>query len=258
MLKRHNDMAKQKKKVLGQCQICGKQGVLSYEHVPNREAYNKETAIEYSWDDVFLKKEKAKGKIVQGGIGKYTLCEKCNNDTGHWYGSEYTRWARACFEFLKNRQPSLVEPDEATIILHDVYPLRFLKQVVVCFFSVTPGLAQTHPELVRYVLNKEEKHIPENCLFFMNFYFGAKLRRWPIAGKITALHQDGNIIPVASSVISEITHPPFELVISDETGFARAGNITPCTNYNYDQQAKNLTLKLQVIKGESTLPGSFR
>jgi hypothetical protein len=252
-------MARQKKKVFGQCRICGKQGILSYEHVPNREAYNKETTIEYSWEDVFIKKEKAKRKIVQGGIGQYTLCEKCNNDTGHWYGDEYTRWAQACFEFLKNRKPSSGLTDEASIILHDVYPLRFLKQVLVCFFSVTPNLAQTHPELVKYVLNKEEKYIPENCLFFLNFYFGTKpkLRRWPIAGKITVLHQDGNLIPVASSVISEITHPPFALILSDETGFQRAGNITPFTNYDYDQQAKNVTLKLQVIKGESTFPGSF-
>jgi hypothetical protein len=258
-LKRQNDMAKRKKKVLGQCRICGKQGTLSYEHVPNREAYNKETIIEYSWEDVFVKKEKAKGKMVQGGIGEYTLCEKCNNDTGHWYGGEYTGWARACFEFLKNRKPSSVEPDEAIITLHDVYPLRFLKQVVVCFFSVTPGLAQTHPGLVQYVLNKEEKHIPADCQFFLNFYFGAKpkLRRWPIAGKITVLHQEGKLKPVASSVISEITHPPFALVMSDEMGFERAENITPFTSYDYDQQAKNLTLKLQVIKGESTLPGSF-
>lgn len=252
-------MAKQKKKVSGQCRICGKQGILSFEHIPNREAYNKETTIEYSWGDVFVKKEKVKGKIIQGGIGEYTLCEKCNNDTGHWYGGEYTRWAKACFEFLKNRLPSSIEPDEATITLHDVYPLRFLKQVVVCFFSVTPGLAQTYPELVQYVLNKEQKHISENCQFFLNFYFGIKpkLRRWPIAGKITILYQNGNLTPVTSSVISEITHPPFALVMSDKMGFQRAGNITSFTDYDYDQQAKNLTLKLQVIKGESSLPGSF-
>ena len=224
-------MAKKKRIVLGQCQICGKQGSLSYEHVPNREAYNKETIIGYSWEDVFVKKEKTKGKMVQGGIGEYTLCEKCNNDTGHWYGGEYTRWARACFEFLNNRKPSSVELDEAIITLHDVYPLRFLKQVVVCFFSVAPGLAQTYPGLVQYVLNKEEKHIPEECQFFLNFYFGAKptLRHWPLAAKITVVHQEGKLLPVACSVISEITHPPFELVMSDKMGFERAGNITPFT-----------------------------
>jgi hypothetical protein len=251
-------MAELNKKVLGQCRICGKQGTLSFEHVPNQKAYNKETIIEYSWEDEIINKEKVKGKMVQGGIGEYTLCKNCNNDTGGWYGREYTAWARTCFEFLKNRKPSPTEPDEAIITLHDVYPLRFLKQVVVCFFSVTPNLAQTHPGLVQYVLNKEEKLIPKDCLFFMNFYFGAKpkLRRWPIAGKITLFTLNGKLIPMASSVISEITHPPFALVMSDKMGFIKAGNITQFTNYGYNQK-ENITLKLQVIKGESIFPGSF-
>jgi hypothetical protein len=252
-------VAKRKKKVSGQCQICGKQGGLSFEHVPNRKAYNKQAIIEYSWEDVFIRKEKAKGKIIQGGIGEYTLCEQCNNDTGSWYGGEYTRWARACFEFLKNRKPSFVEPDEAIMVLHDVYPLRFLKQVAVCFFSVTPGLAQTHPELVNYVLNKEEKRISEDCRFYLNLYFGTKpiIRRWPLAGKITVHYNEGRLIPVGGSIISEVTHPPFALVMSDKMGFAGAGDITPFTDFDYDQQLRNLTLKLRVIKGESSLPGSF-
>jgi hypothetical protein len=252
-------MAKRRKKELDQCRICGKQGPLSYEHVPNREAYNKQTIIEHSWEDAFVRKERPRGRIVQRGMGKHTLCEKCNNDTGRWYGGEYTSWARACFEFLKHRTPSPVEPDKAAITLHDVYPLRFLKQVVVCFFSVTPGLAQTHPGLVQYVLNKEERHIPEDCQFFMNFYFGPKpkLRRWPIAAKIPVLVERGELIPLGATVISEITHPPFALVLAHGTGFEGAANITRFSECDYDQQVKNVTLTLQVIKGESTLPGSF-
>lgn len=119
-------MAK-KEEVVGQCRICGKHGKLSFEHVPNRAAYNKITTIEYSWEDEYIHKKQTKGKIRQGGIGEYTLCEKCNNNTGHWYGGEYTRWARACFEYLRNRKPSSVEPDEAVLTLYNVYPLRFLK-----------------------------------------------------------------------------------------------------------------------------------
>ena len=248
------------KNVWGQCSICEKQGKLSFEHVPNKEAYNKATVIEYSWGDVFVKKENVKGKIVQGGIGEYTLCESCNNDTGHWYGNEYTRWAKACFDFLRSRTPSLTEPDEAIIILHNVYPLRFLKQVVVCFFSVVPGLARIYPELKNYVLDKQNTQLPQDCRFFLNFYFGEKpkLKRWPLAAKISVRQEGGHLIPVASSVLSEVAHPPFVLIMSKETGFAGAGEITSFTQYGYDQLAKNLTLKLQVIRGKSTLPGSFR
>lgn len=252
-------MVKRKKKILGQCRICGKHGELSFEHIPNRESYNKATVVEYSVEDVLVKKEDGKGNIVQGGIGEYTLCAKCNNDTGHWYGGEYTKWARICFEFLQDHH-SLTESDEAVITLHDVYPLRFLKQVVVCFFSVTPGLAQDFPELVQFVLNKEETHIPENCLFFLNFYYGdiPKLRRWPIAGKITIFHQEAEMIPLTGSVFSEFTHPPFALVMSDKAGFEKAGNITPFAAYDFDQRVKDITLRLRVLRGKSVLPGSFK
>ncbi|MCC6192462.1 MAG: hypothetical protein IT318_25830 [Anaerolineales bacterium] len=227
--------------------------------MPNREAYNKRNVIEYSWNDIFVRKENPRGRIIQGGIGAYTLCEKCNNETGHWYGGEYVKWARACFEFLNNRTPSGLDPDEAVITLYDVHPLRFLKQVVVFFFSVQPGLAATRPALVPYVLDRYEKNLPEDCQFFVNFYFGTrpKLRRWPLAGKITIEKRGSLLLPVSNSVLSELTHPPFALVMADKTGFPGAGMITGFTNYDYDQQAKDLTLKLRVVPGESSLPGSF-
>jgi hypothetical protein len=33
------------------------------------------------------------GKNHQKGAGRYTLCERCNNLTGHWYGAAYVDWA---------------------------------------------------------------------------------------------------------------------------------------------------------------------
>jgi hypothetical protein len=248
-----------RKKKKGNCNICGKYGPMSFEHVPNQAAYNKRTVIEYSWESEFIHKEKSKGKITQGGIGAYTLCEKCNNDTGHWYGGEYTKWAHICYDFLENRKLSNQEPDEAIITLHNVYPLRFLKQVVVCFFTVTPGLAQTHPSLVQYVLNKEERLLSKDCRFYINFYYGPnpKLRRWPFAAKLTVSYINGKITPLSGSIISEFTHPPFSIQMSDSSGFYDAGEITVFTKYNYYQQIKDLTLKLRVLKGTSTLPGSF-
>ena len=252
-------MTRKKKDILGQCQICGKHGSLTLEHVPNQAAYNKASVIEYSLEDELTSRKKTIQRITQGGIGGYTLCATCNNDTGHWYGDEYTRWASACLEFLKNVQPSSAQANEASIILHDVYPLRFLKQVIVCFFSVSTGLAQVCPELVPFVLDKYERHFPANCRFFMNFYFGPKpkLRRASLAGKISVQLQAGQIVPISGSVFSEITHPPFALVMSDEMGFEKSGEITSFSQYSYDQQVPNVTLRLQIIRGESVLPGSF-
>ncbi len=248
-----------KQKVVGTCHICGQHGPLSFEHVPNRRAFNSSSIVEYTFEDVLIKKDKTKGRVVQGGIGRHTLCPKCNNDTGGWYGEEYTKWARSCADFLYQRWIRLDMSEEAVITLHNVYPLRFLKQVVVCFFSVAPGLAQQYPGLVNFVLDKNEKHLPLDCRFYMNFYYGTKpmLRQMPIGGVIHDVHFDGqNFRTAGFSVLSEIAHPPFLLIMPFGTGFPKAGDITSFSEYDYDQQAKNVTLKLRVLKGVSPLPNT--
>lgn len=248
-----------KKKVTGICQICGKHGKLSFEHVPNKKAFNSTPIIEYTFEDALIKKDKSKGRKVQGGIGQHTLCIQCNNDTGSWYGDEFTQWSHNCMDFLYQRSLRLDFSDEATVTLLNVHPLRFLKQVVVCFFSVSPGLAQQHPELVRFVQDRHEQHIPSDCHFYINFYYSTSppaLRRWPMAG-IISVQQDGKrITPSGFSVVSEIAHPPFQLIMALGTGYhKKAGNITSFNQYGYDQQ-DNVTLRLGVLKGESPLPST--
>src|SRR4029077_19760652 len=34
------------------------------------------------------------GKYIQRGAGRHSLCAKCNNDTGTWYGTPYVNFAR--------------------------------------------------------------------------------------------------------------------------------------------------------------------
>ena len=38
-------------KHFGKCRLCGKECVLTYEHVPPRNAFNSHTVIEYSFED---------------------------------------------------------------------------------------------------------------------------------------------------------------------------------------------------------------
>ena len=247
-----------RKKNMGTCHICGTYGELSFEHVPNKAAFNSTTILEYSFEDTFIKKDKSKGRKIQGGVGQYTLCKKCNNDTGAWYGGEFTRWAHNCMDFLYQRSLYLDFSDEATVTLLNVYPLRFLKQVVVCFFSVSPNLATEHPELVKFVQDKYEQHIPNNCRFYMNFFYNTNktipLRRMPLAGIISVQWDGKNIIPTGSSISSEIAHPPFQLIMSDNY-HKKAGDITTFGNFGYDDQ-QNITLRLGVLKGKSALPNT--
>lgn len=81
-----------KKRTVGKCHICGTTDELSYEHIPPRAAFSSHKNFIYFIKDV-LGSEKfpwdlsgKRGKQLQKGIGFYTLCDKCNNNTGAWYG----------------------------------------------------------------------------------------------------------------------------------------------------------------------------
>jgi hypothetical protein len=66
-------------------------------------------------------------------MGYYTLCDKCNNDTGAWYGTQFVNWCYQGMDVLirSNGKPTL-------IYLNYVFPLQVLKQIVTMFFSVYP------------------------------------------------------------------------------------------------------------------------
>ena len=86
-----------KKKVFGRCHICGLQTDLTFEHVPPRSAFNDRPLVgcqlEKMMQDESLKlHDNPKGPIFQRGAGAHTLCSRCNNDTGAWYGNAFVDW----------------------------------------------------------------------------------------------------------------------------------------------------------------------
>jgi hypothetical protein len=81
-----------KVKATGRCRICGKDGDLSFEHVPPQKAFNDQRLIAYSVEG-WVTKKAAKGRQFQGGAGAYTLCRQCNSDTGAWYANEFVTWS---------------------------------------------------------------------------------------------------------------------------------------------------------------------
>jgi len=114
----------------GKCHICGNVGPLSFEHVPPRRAFNERPVIKAQFEDIvgLGPDEPIRGKIQQRGMGEYTLCPTCNNNTGSWYGKNFVDWCYQGFEILlrSKGKPSL-------IYLNYLFPLRILKQIR--FFS---------------------------------------------------------------------------------------------------------------------------
>ena len=78
-----------KKEVYGQCHICGKYGKLSFEHIPPQAALNNGQVKAYSGEEILktFHGEKATYQNMQRGMGRFSLCEKCNNTTGQWYAA---------------------------------------------------------------------------------------------------------------------------------------------------------------------------
>lgn len=68
----------------GQCHICGKYSKLTFEHVSPENAMNSGSTTIYTGENVVKRYRGEKAKYInqQQGMGKYTLCEKCNNNTG--------------------------------------------------------------------------------------------------------------------------------------------------------------------------------
>ena len=84
------------RKQMGYCHICGTYGKLTFEHIPPESALNKGRAKVYTGDDAIKQYtgEKSRYLSLQQGMGKYSLCESCNNNTGA--RSEERRVGKEC------------------------------------------------------------------------------------------------------------------------------------------------------------------
>lgn len=247
----------------GKCRICGKIGPLTYEHVPPRKAFNSNKAFLYYGREILEQDSKGfpweipsrlKGTQLQRGIGGYTLCEKCNNNTGAWYGNAFVDFIYKGYRETHNKK--YINNSWATITLNKIYPLRIMKQIMVMFFSINnPNLSGVHKELREFVLSKEKRGIPEKDFgFYLYVLSGKILKRLGII-VIGNVYSD----PFESRVVSELSTPPFGLVLEfqpkDKKGFC---DITFFANeFDYNQE-ETIKLTMPVYESNSYFPLDYR
>ena len=235
----------------GTCHICGRYGRLSFEHVPPEKAFNNARAQIYGIDD-YLKGSGLEnlrgGRISQRGIGAHTLCIPCNNNTGAWYGPEYAYWAGTGAYILSN-YPNF---RGGSVTVLGCYPIRLLKQAVTMLCSVNPSsFAAERPDLVRFVLNKENRAFPDYLHAQIGLYRGQIARR---IGFVAL----GNIATGTLRVLSEVAHPPLVF------GFTLNCEPVPdlqvidwFRQYRYDQKA-DVTVEFAVCDGYTPFPSDYR
>ncbi len=190
----------------------------------------------------------ARGPVQQQGAGFYTLCEKCNNVTGHWYGNQFVSWCYQGLEILirSGGNPSL-------IYLNHLFPLPIIKQIVTMFLSVNSDKFRIpNEELVRFVLNKETKYLSPKYRFWV--YYNSTGRIRTIGGSGMA-----NLYTGKFSLLSEITYPPFGyvLTINSEPPDNRPVEITHFARYDYNEFVV-MPLQLPVLPTYLAIPGDYR
>ena len=210
-----------------------------------------------------------KGHISQRGAGVYTLCEKCNPNTGAWYGDAFANFAHQSLDILKHvkGQPSLYYPFR-------IYPLRVIKQIITMFFSINKDQFRfSHPDLVKFVLNKNERYLSPDIQIFVYFTLGPHAR-YAGGTSISAIEINPDEIGrdmlddmlnqyqrdyPKSHYSSEIAFPPLSYVLS--FGLEPLDNeltdISFFAKYPYDDWT-SLHLKLPVNPVHTLYPGDYR
>lgn len=127
----------------GFCHICGEYVELTFEHIPPKQSGNCSQVNEISGDVLMacfadierlpwdLKGLKYKQK--QKGMGKHTLCQRCNNNTGSWYGEDYVIFSNTMAALLAKERP---QPNMGVSFTIEMRPLNFIKQVLSLFCSI--------------------------------------------------------------------------------------------------------------------------
>ena len=259
------------KKVFGNCRICGTYTKLSFEHVPPRAAFNDCTAVGKQIFELINKDPdnyfEGKRHISQRGAGAYTLCEKCNNDTGAWYGDDFANFAHQSLDILQHASghPLLYYPFR-------IYPLRVIKQIITMFFSVNDDLFRcNHPDLVKFVLNKNKRHLNPDMRVFV--YFNSSPRSRYIGGvsmtkmspddinldTMENLHRKINSEYAKSRLLSEIAFPPlgYVMTFNSEPLNNKLTDISFFTRYYYNDWT-SIHLKLPVFPVYTWYPADFR
>lgn len=249
---------------VGTCRICRTNVADSFEHVPPRRAFNETPSRAFSIEDWLARAEGGLtgGTVQQRGAGSTVLCQRCNNNTGSWYGSELVRAARAGANILS--QLPLAELDTkleytaATVGFKQQpgigpHPLRLIKQVIAMLLATSPlDFSEANPELGDFVLDRSRTGLDATYQVYLALFAGPSARTTGVAVRLDV--ESGR-----SDVMIEVAYPPFAYVmtVGSEPEAIETANITPFVDVGYNQMA-DLEMDLLVGFGHTPLPADYR
>ena len=201
-------MAKQRE---GICKLCGQRQLLTFEHVPPHSAFNNQPAKRYPFEESLKLFSGADGRLPwdfdglvgktnQRGMGDYYLCQSCNNNTGNWYISEYSKLVHTFAHILQSESPN--ERNEYSFTVYDVYPSRIAKALLVMFCDINHNCFNDE-ELRRFLLDRECSSLKNNRYSLFLYLTKSSMPR--LQG-LSVINKNG-----VSFCVSEIASSPWAL-----------------------------------------------
>jgi len=137
--------------------------------------------------------------------------------------------------------------------LFRIYPLRVIKQIVCMFFSANSlGFRESHSELVKLVLDKHARGLPESVRMYAGYCVSDRSRSAGVTGMIDGLN-------ASSHTYTEIAYPPFALIMTFDSACpnSRMVDISFLARSSYDA-VRELDLQLPVLSVYTPFPGDYR
>lgn len=242
-------------KKIGRCALCGKECKLSFEHIPPESAFNSTPVKPVTGETMLQNRDRVPWDITglpfqncQKGMGLDSLCENCNNNTGSWYGSAYSMFAKSVAYLTEN----YLNPNYKSVEIKNLYPLRIIKQVISMFCSINPNA--NIDDLRQFVLDKEATGIDKKRYKLCMYFTRSNIKRF---NEINAIM---NIKEKSLSIISEITAYPLGFLLyfdPIENQKFKGVDITVFTDSKYNDVC-NIKMPIQYYEINNWLSLDYR
>lgn len=196
----------------GFCHICGCYGKLSYEHIPPLKALNNGKAIIYTGNEALKRYKGEKSKYIcrQQGMGKFSLCEDCNNKTGSWYAPQYSAVAiDVAREIHKIKQLSHGYVVEQSF--HDFPALAFAKQILSMFCSLLPIKEVQRLGFDKLLLEKKNNKLDRSLYDLRIYLTPPNVGQLMIGPTVVMTMEETGII---TRLISDLCAYPFGFILN--------------------------------------------
>jgi hypothetical protein len=252
---------------IGTCSLCLDAGPLSFEHVPPRRVFNNNPTVAHTIYGLERGSQYKKMPLLlpaPRGLGCYAFCERCNGQTGAWYGEAFAVWTAQCLRYA-----SKITSVSAVEVPFHIQPLNVLKQIATMAIAVS-GSRKSNPTsdaLRRFILSRQSMSLPPN-IFFKTYFNPVdpartgqpQLTQNRLSGSCAVLDiRSGNSV----FIVAEIAFPPMGYVVYSMSPGEKASedfeslcDIRRFFN-NYYSQTASIFMRIPVRRPFGPVPGYY-